>query len=290
VPDGLLLTMIDSSLGNTSDDPHDREAAVERFAANCGVDLAHGRQVARLAGQIFSQLIDEFQLDPAALPLLEAASRLQDVGYLINYERHHKHSFHLILSSRLPGFRPRELELIANIARYHRGSPPKRKHANFAQLSPANQVLVRQLAAILRWAGGFDRSHTQQVQAVIVCRDADGLEMRVVAPELPEVDIWGARRRAEFFEKVFKTRLAITWQTSSRPGLAAPVEATLGWDEPASPTSEAARPVGLEDSPPAMPAPSSGDGREISPTNGSTNGHSEGRQKTSKRRNKKTPR
>jgi hypothetical protein len=75
------------------------------------------------------------------------------------------------------------------------------------------------MAAILRLAGGFDRSHTQQVQAVIVCRDADGLEMRVVSPELPEVDIWGARRRAEFFERVFKTQLTITWQQSTRPGI-----------------------------------------------------------------------
>jgi exopolyphosphatase/guanosine-5'-triphosphate,3'-diphosphate pyrophosphatase len=218
VRDGLLLTMIDSSLGSTSDDPHDREMAIERFAANCGVDLPHGRQVARLAGLIFAQLIDEFQLDPSVQPLLEAAARLQDVGYLINYERHHKHSYHLILSSRLPGFRPRELELIANIARYHRGSAPKRKHANFAQLSPGNQLLVRQMAAILRLAGGFDRSHTQQVQAVIVCRDADGLEMRAISPELPEVDIWGARRRAEFFEKVFNRQLSISWQPSTRPG------------------------------------------------------------------------
>jgi exopolyphosphatase/guanosine-5'-triphosphate,3'-diphosphate pyrophosphatase len=216
VRDGLLLTMIDTSLGSASDDPHDREAAIERFAASCGVDLPHGRQVARLAGLIFAQLIDEFGLSPETQPLLEAAARLQDVGYLIDYERHHKHSYHLILSSRLPGFRPRELELVANIARYHRGSVPKRRHANFSQLSPDNQLLVRQLAALLRLAGGFDRSHTQQVKAVIVCHDDDGLEMRVVADELPEVDIWGARRRAEFFEEVFKIRLTISWQPPGR--------------------------------------------------------------------------
>ena len=215
VRDGLLLTMIDTSLGSASDDPHDRETAIERFAASCGVDLEHGRQVARLAGLIFSQLIDEFQLDPESQPLLEAAARLQDVGYLINYEQHHKHSYHLILASRLPGFRPRDLEVIANIARYHRGSEPKRKHATFSQLSPAQQQLVRQLAAILRLAGGFDRSHNQQIKAVIVVRDGDRLEMRAVADELPEVDIWGARRRAEFFEQVFKTPITISWQPTS---------------------------------------------------------------------------
>ena len=214
VRDGLLLTMIDKSLGNSSDDPHQRESALERFAANCGVDLEHGRQVARLAGLIFSQLIVEFHLDPQSLPLLEAAARLQDVGYLINYEKHHKHSYHLILSSRLPGFRPSELELIANIARYHRGSAPKQKHANFSQLSPANQTLVRQLAAILRLAGGLDRSHTQQVKAVVVERADSGLALRAVSDEVPEVDLWGARRRAEFFEKVFATPLTISWQPS----------------------------------------------------------------------------
>jgi exopolyphosphatase/guanosine-5'-triphosphate,3'-diphosphate pyrophosphatase len=268
VRDGLLLTMIDSSLGTTSDDPHDREAAVERFAANCGVDLPHGRQVARLAGLIFAQLIDEFNLDPAAQPLLEAAARLQDVGYLINYERHHKHSYHLILSSRLPGFRPRELELIANIARYHRGSPPKRKHANFVQLTPANQLLVRQMAAILRLAGGFDRSHTQQVQAVIVCRDSDGLEMRAVAPELPEVDIWGARRRAEFFEKVFKRQLTITWQPSTRPRL--------------SPRSVEEEPQPVVEEPTAHELPLDGE-PAVPPSNGSTNGHSSHDKKHRKR-------
>jgi exopolyphosphatase/guanosine-5'-triphosphate,3'-diphosphate pyrophosphatase len=212
VRDGLLLTMIDTTLGTTSDDPHDREAALERFAKNCGVDLEHGRQVARLAGLIFSQIMDVFDLDPETQPLLEAAARLQDVGYLIDYEKHHKHSYHLILSSWLPGFRPRELELIANIARYHRGSAPKRKHANFSQLSPENQRLVRRLAAILRLAGGFDRSHTQQVKAVVVERHDGRLQMNVLANECPEVDLWGARRRAEFFEKVFKTSLSIEWQ------------------------------------------------------------------------------
>src|SRR5690606_9391565 len=96
-------------------------------------------------------------------PLLETAARLQDVGYLINYDQHHKHSYHLILHSRLPGFQPSELEIIANVARYHRGADPKRKHANFKQLSTKDQNRVRQMAAILRVAGGLDRSNTRQV-------------------------------------------------------------------------------------------------------------------------------
>lgn len=211
VRDGLILTMIDQSLGAPKESPQDRQAAIERFAATCSGEVEHGRQVARLAGRIHEQLSKAFDLDPEDRPLLEAAARLQDVGYLINYDQHHKHSYHLILNSRIPGFRPRELEIVANIARYHRGAPPKQKHANFRQLSPDDQRKVEQLAAILRLAGGLDRSHSQQVRDLNIQPNGDGLVINVVAPHDPEVDIWGARRRAEMFEKVFGTPLAVEW-------------------------------------------------------------------------------
>ncbi|MBI2824832.1 MAG: Ppx/GppA family phosphatase [Planctomycetia bacterium] len=211
IRDGLLLTMIDSTLGTTSQDPHDQDAAIERFAAGCGVDLAHGRQVARLAGSIFAQLRERFGLPAEDGPMLEAAARLQDVGYLIDYDRHHKHSYHLILNSRLAGFRPQELELIANIARYHRGGKPKAKHANFERLAPADRERVRHLAAILRVAGGLDRSHSQRVRGVRLEFDNGAITMHVTADDLPEVDLWGARRRCKFFTWVFDTPLSVEW-------------------------------------------------------------------------------
>jgi exopolyphosphatase/guanosine-5'-triphosphate,3'-diphosphate pyrophosphatase len=216
VRDGLILTMIDESLGAPSQDPHDRDAAVERFAAASSGEVAHGRQVARLAGRMFAQLAPLTGMNPADQWLLETAARLQDVGYLINYEKHHKHSYHLILNSSLPGIGPRELELIANVARYHRGSKPKRKHENFRQLPAEDRRRVRQLASILRLAGGLDRSHTGQVREVLVVPDGDGrLVMEIVASENPDVDIWSARRRATMFEKEFDRTLVICWRSES---------------------------------------------------------------------------
>jgi exopolyphosphatase/guanosine-5'-triphosphate,3'-diphosphate pyrophosphatase len=138
------------------------------------------------------------------------------VGYLINYDQHHKHSYHLILNSNLAGFRPRELELVANIARYHRGAPPKQKHNNFRNLPPEDQTRVRRLAAILRIAGGLDRSHTQQVSDVSVRVSREGDEVHEVellahAVENPEVDLWGARRRVEMFEDEFDCSVTVEW-------------------------------------------------------------------------------
>ena len=133
------------------------------------------------------------------------------MGYLINYDQHHKHSYHLILNSRLAGFRPRELEVIANVARYHRGARPKAKHANFRQLPADDQRRVEQLAAILRLAGGLDRSHSQQVKDVTVQAEGDALKLVVRADFNPEVDLWGARRRVKLFRKVLGTKLDVQW-------------------------------------------------------------------------------
>jgi exopolyphosphatase/guanosine-5'-triphosphate,3'-diphosphate pyrophosphatase len=222
VRDGLLLTMVDETWDGSAPPMRDRVEATLQFASRCGVDLMHCRHVARLAGSIFAQLAEAFSLDTDDRTLLETAAYLMDVGYLIDYDQHHKHSYHLISNSRLPGFQPRELALIANIARYHRGARPKKKHENFRKLSRRDQQRVRRLAAILRLAGGLDRSHSQQVSDVRVDLEPHEVVMRIVANENPEVDLWGARRRSVFFEKAFDVRLAIDWHSAGGPNPPAP--------------------------------------------------------------------
>lgn len=216
IRDGLLLTMIDELTG-AAPGRVDREAAAERFAQQCGADVVHSRYVGRLAGEIVAQLDPHFGFTPADRKLVELAGLLQDTGYLIDYEQHHKHSYHLILNSRLPGFEPGELELVANIARYHRGARPKRKHENYRRLAKPDRKRVKRLAAILRLAGGLDRSNTQQIEGVRI--EIAGREVRlgVLAPREPELDLWAARRRARPFEKAFKVRLIITWLPHESP-------------------------------------------------------------------------
>ena len=211
VRDGLVREMIDEALGGPEDDPVLREAAIEKLAAACSGELEHGRTVATLAGRIFEQLTDAFGLAPDDRQLLEWAARLQDVGYVINYDQHHKHSYHLIRNSRIPGIRGHDLEIIANVARYHRGALPKRKHENFSRLSSEEQQRVQRMAGILRLAGGLDRSRSQQVQDVKVQIEPQRVVLDVVADSEPQVDIWGAERRTELFEKVFGVPVTITW-------------------------------------------------------------------------------
>ena len=88
----------------------ERRTSIEEFAKNCGVDLPHARQVARIAGSLWEQLATPLGLNRDDRELIDAAALVANVGYLINFEGHHKHSYHLILNSELPGFERRQLQ------------------------------------------------------------------------------------------------------------------------------------------------------------------------------------
>jgi exopolyphosphatase/guanosine-5'-triphosphate,3'-diphosphate pyrophosphatase len=220
VRDGLVREMLEDVLG-ANEAPVDhaalRDAAIERLASACSGEVEHGRAVASLAGRIWEQLAEPLSLDPADRPLLECAARLQDVGYVINYDKHHKHSYHLIRNSRLPGIRAHDLELIANVARYHRGAHPKKKHENLLRLTPSDQRRVLGMAAVLRLAGGLDRSRSQQVRDAIVHVDGASVTLEAVADQDPQVDLWGAERRTDLFEKVFDMPVKFRWAGSGQP-------------------------------------------------------------------------
>ncbi len=126
-------------------------------------DEQHGVLVARFAGKLFDDLLPRHRLGPRDRMLLSAAALLHDIGDFIRYEGHHKHSYYLIAHSDLMGLSPLERELVANIARYHRKSPPSLEHENFRALSREDRSRVKTLAAILRIADALDREHRAKI-------------------------------------------------------------------------------------------------------------------------------
>lgn len=208
VRDGLLLTMVqESRVDGRPITVTQRRDAVERFAERCGGDLPHAKQVAWIAGQLLEELAEPFGLDVADKPLIEVAALMSNVGYLINFDGHHKHSYHLIINSDLPGFERDELRVVANIARYHRGARPKQKHKPYAALSDNDQDRVAKLAAILRVALALDRTHQQQVREVRANVTDSKVEIAIRTTGDAEVDLWAARRKVDLFERVFGRRV-----------------------------------------------------------------------------------
>jgi exopolyphosphatase/guanosine-5'-triphosphate,3'-diphosphate pyrophosphatase len=179
------------------------QEAVKEFAQSCHVDAPHALHVAVIATSIFDGLALPFGLKKPERKLLEAAAILHDSGYFISYSSHHKHSYHLIRHADLFGFSPRERELIAQIARYHRKSLPKRKHDAYQSLKEKDQQIVARLGGILRLADGLDRRRSGSVQSVTSLFEGTSVTIHLTATEDISVEIFGANAKKDLFEKAF---------------------------------------------------------------------------------------
>jgi exopolyphosphatase/guanosine-5'-triphosphate,3'-diphosphate pyrophosphatase len=204
IREGLLLEA--ARVTPTVADPGEaRERSVGDFAERCHFEKKHAMAVQSLALKLFDALAERLDLQPDDRRILADAALLHDVGYHINYDRHHKHSYHLILHGDLLGVSPEEQVLIANVARYHRGALPKKKHPEYAELDKPLRRRVKRLAAILRVADGFDRGHVGAVESVKV-RWLDRairitpVPVRADAPL--RLEIWGAHRKSDLLARV----------------------------------------------------------------------------------------
>ena len=188
-----------------SDRGEARERTVREFAERCHYEEPHARHVQKLALQMFDAIGPRIGLSATDRQILADAALLHDVGYHINYEKHHKHSYHLIVHADMLGMTPEDQVAIANVARYHRGAPPKRKHPNFGMLDRGLRRRIKKLAAILRVADGFDRGHIAAVDRVKVRWLDRALRLTAVPNRRAQslrLDLWGASRKSVLLAKV----------------------------------------------------------------------------------------
>jgi len=224
IRDGLLAEMIDE-LGFRSAPPRRRPHSsideARKFAERSRYERSHSEHVARLALRMFDQITER---NPDAVGawgreearhLLHAAGLLHDVGIAVEYRRHHQHSYDMVIHADLAGYSRREIEIIANICRYHRRRGPRAKHEAFRRLGDDDQRLVTHLAGILRIADGLDRLHLQDVLDVVVTPGPKGTVFDAVAYVEPTAGLRCARRKANVFEKAFRTRARFVWTSAS---------------------------------------------------------------------------
>jgi exopolyphosphatase/guanosine-5'-triphosphate,3'-diphosphate pyrophosphatase len=204
IREGLLIKAM-KRLGITSGDepPPSWRDAVRDFARSCHVDEPHAQQVTVIALSLFDTLGLPFNLTKPERKLLEAAAMLHDSGYFISYGSHHKHSYHLIRHAELFGFTPREREITALVARYHRKSLPKRKHEAFHALEENDQRTVARLGGILRLADGLDRRRSGVIKTLSCQFKGANLTINLGTSEDVSVEIFGATAKKDLFEKAF---------------------------------------------------------------------------------------
>jgi len=190
--------------------PDVRRASVFNLAHLYQEDLAHPEHVAALALQLYDELgrAGLAPRDPADRELLWAACLLHDIGTAIHYDDHHKHSRYLILSAGLPGFPPREVALIAAIARWHRkGEPDPDELGPLARRGDARRLQL--LCGIIRLAEQFERSRDGAVRELHLASANGVVRLQPVSARDASVAVWSARRTSGLLAEALGKRVEV---------------------------------------------------------------------------------
>jgi exopolyphosphatase/guanosine-5'-triphosphate,3'-diphosphate pyrophosphatase len=186
-----------------------RARSVDRLLRRGNAEVLHAAHVARLALELFDQTHALHQLTATEREWLQYGALLHDIGCYIGYAKHQRHSYYLITHGDLTGFSADEIEVIASLARYHKGGRPKESHENWRRLDPYLRAVVEKLAAILRIADGLDRSHRQVVTGVSCRVRPRKFELEATARADCEPELDAARKKANLFERVFDRSIAV---------------------------------------------------------------------------------
>tara|TARA_R110000868_G_scaffold259361_9_gene517417 strand:- start:8562 stop:10139 length:1578 start_codon:yes stop_codon:yes gene_type:complete len=193
-----------------------RRRSVFELLRKCNWHEDHSRHVAKLSLILFSSLKEALSLKEEDRELLEYAAYLHDIGYYISHSAHHKHALYIIRNADLLGFRQEEIEMIANIARYHRRSTPKKRHGEYWKMPAQIRSRIKKLSAILRVADGLDRSHYQNVQELNVKVLEKELLLTIKTMDEPHLEIWGATRKSFLMKEILNKKLVINRVVSDK--------------------------------------------------------------------------
>ncbi len=191
-----------------------RQRSVLKIAQKYRVNVDHGERVAQFALSLFDQTQGSLHSwGDEERELLWAAAMLHNCGHFISHDAHHKHSYYLIRHGELLGFTETEIETIANLARYHRKSNPKKKHDSYRNLtSKAHRRVVDQLSPLLRLAVALDRRQLGAVRQVTCEARSQERECRLhIHPahvgDDCALELWSLGNKKSSFEEAFGMKL-----------------------------------------------------------------------------------
>lgn len=199
-----------------------RQRSVIKTAQKYRVNLAYSERVAELAVSLFDQTQGKLHnWGEEERELLWAAAILHNCGHHVSHSSHHKHSYYLIRNGELLGYTETEVETIANLARYHRKSTPKKKHESYRNLtSKKHRQMVDQLSPLLRLAVALDRRQIGAIKKIVCCFKPDRKELELkLQTQRPgddcALELWSLNYKKDAFEAEFGLKLVPILENSA---------------------------------------------------------------------------
>jgi exopolyphosphatase/guanosine-5'-triphosphate,3'-diphosphate pyrophosphatase len=208
--EGLVLAALGQPIPLARDPEDLRRRQILQLAERSESVLAHDLQAARLAVRLFDLTLSVHGLGAREREWLEYAALLHDIGYSIQYNDHHKHSYYLITNATLDAFDPREIEILAHVARYHRGRRPKpHRQPTLMALKPWQQKVIVKLTCLLRVADALDRTHASRVDEIYASIKPHRVKLEVLSRYDVGLELAAVRYHGELFEATFGRRLKV---------------------------------------------------------------------------------
>ena len=125
-------------------------------------DEKHAECVRMVCVKLFDTLKEEIGLGDHERTLLETAAILHDIGSFIRFDHHNIHSNYIIKNSEIFGLSRNDNKIVAEIAKYHKGSSVPQDDESYQMMSRPDRMTILKLTAIVRIADALDRGHIQK--------------------------------------------------------------------------------------------------------------------------------
>ncbi|MBQ3650466.1 MAG: HD domain-containing protein [Treponema sp.] len=172
-------------------------------------DEKHAEYVRSMALRIYDSMQMELGLPTHTRLLLEIASILHDAGMFIGAKNHNLHSEYIIKNSEIFGLSRDDISIVAQIARYHKGTKLPSDDAEFKLLPRETRMTVLKLTSILRVADALDRSHRQHLADFTINFAKDSITFRVKGRNNLNLEKLAIEEKGGLFENVFGYKIVL---------------------------------------------------------------------------------
>ncbi len=189
-----------------------RNRSVLHLGRSCNFDEKHSEAVAALATQLFdsAKQIGLHSMGENEKELLRYAAMLHDVGDFLSFNDHQLHSQYIICNAELLGFDRKEIQIMGNIARFHRKKLPSKKAMKASGLDEKTKQCIAILSTFLRFAEKLDRSHTGLVKkAEFVKVNKDQVSLTFYSDSDCSFEEWSVIQNRQAFYEAFKKQLEV---------------------------------------------------------------------------------
>lgn len=198
--------------------PNILDFSITNFIGTLGsvINQVHNQHVTALSLQLFDQLQSLHHYGQTERQLLMTAARLHDIGKVINFYNHARHSAFMIGHAPLYGLTHREQLIAAFIAGFHHGISRKTwiayRYANMA--SPEDWVMIRKLSTLLAIADAADITYEQVItECHVTLQDNIVVLVLTSVPGINhDASDSAIHQYIKQFKKEFNTSLVIVWK------------------------------------------------------------------------------